>query len=226
MSDLALDLSTVHTHAYEKLRSLITEGQIASGERLDERALAAALGVSRTPIREAVTRLASDGLVEHRPYQGNFVKSFSANQVAGLYDVRRALEMLAAREAVPRLDEDGLAAVRDALDAASAALEKGDMLGFAEADRSFHRLIVENSGNETLIRLLRNLEGQIQLIRVVANRSPELVERTLREREAIFGALDARDSERAAELIGGHIDDVKNAVVEQLASRDADASQP
>jgi DNA-binding GntR family transcriptional regulator len=213
---VALDLRTVHNHVYAKLLELISSGTVPPGERLDERALAQALGVSRTPVREAVTRLVSDGLVEHRAYQGNFVRRFSADQVAGLYDVRRALEVLAIREAIPRLTDGQLRAIHRALDDACAALEAGDMPGFADADRTFHRLISECSENETLIHTLRRLEAQIQLVRTAANRDPQLVERTLAERDQIMAALETRDADRAAALMAEHIDDVKRTVIAQL----------
>jgi DNA-binding GntR family transcriptional regulator len=215
--ELALETTTVHDQVYRKLHRLIVSGGCGPGERLDERALAQALGVSRTPVREAVTRLVSDGLVEHRPYQGNFVRSFTAEQVAGLYDARRVLEVLAIREAVPRLTEEMLAAIRGALDRACSALAEGDMAGFGDADRTFHQLINECSGNETLVLLLQNLDAQIQIVRAVANCDPRLVERTLIERDGILAALKDRDADRAAMLMAEHIDDVKRTVVDQLA---------
>lgn len=206
---------------YEKLFELICDGTLEPGERLDERALAASLGVSRTPIREAVTRLLSDGLVEHRPYQGNSVRCFNARQIADLYDVRRALEVLAIREAVPRLTSERLAEIRHELGRACDALESGDMGGFADADRAFHRLIVRTSENETLIETLHKLEAQVQLVRTTANRDPQLVARTVHERDAILAALEARDVDRAAALASEHIDQVKRTVVAQLEGDDA-----
>ena len=214
---LLLETKTVHDQAYAKLHEVIVSGAWAPGERLDERALAQALGVSRTPVREAVTRLVSDRLVEHRPYQGNFIRSFTLEQVVSLYDVRRVLEVLAIREAVPRLTEDTLTAIRSVLDEACAAVDKGDLASFADADRTFHHLISECSGNETLVLLLQNLDAQIQIVRTAANRDPQLVERTLIERDRILAALKDRDAEHAATLMAEHIDNVKRTVVDQLA---------
>ena len=211
-----LDLKTAHQHVYVKLRELILEGVIASGERLDERALSAALGVSRTPLREAVTRLVGDGLIEHHAYQGNFVRQLDVQQVADLFDVRSALEALAAETAVQRLTDEALTRIASALDSACAALEMGDMTGFAAADRSFHRIVAECSANELLIGLLENLDAQIQLVRVLANRDSDFTARTLAERAEILRAFETRKGERAAELMRRHIEDVKHTVLAQL----------
>ena len=224
--ELALGLTTAHNHVYAKLRELISSRGVAAGERLDERALARALGVSRTPVREAISRLVSDGLIEHRPYQGNFVRRFTAEQVAGLYDVRGALEALAVREASGRLTDETLDAIRSALGTARAAHQEGDTAAFADADRVFHRILAKSSGNEALIQLLDNLDARIQLVRAAANRNPELVERTIVEREQILEALEARNADRAAALIVRHIDDVKQTVVQQLTVGAETAPQP
>lgn len=212
----ALNLRAAHHHVYGELRSGITEGEFVSGERLDERALSVALGVSRTPVREAITRLVSDGLVEHRRYEGNFVRQFRAAQVAGMFDVRCALEELAVRQAIQRLTPATLAGIREALDDACAALEQGEMEAFAAADRRFHRIVSDGSENETLTEMLENLDAQIHLVRVIANRDPELVKRTILERDRILQAFEARDSDRAAELMRTHIEGVKATVLRQL----------
>lgn len=215
----SLNLKTVNHHVYAKLRQLIVDGEVASGERLDERTLCAALGVSRTPVREAITRLLGDGLVEHRPYQGNFVRRLDAEQVAGVYDVRCALEELAVRQAVSRITPEALGRIRGALDSACEALQAGDMTGFAAADRSFHRIVAECSANEALIGMLDNLDAQIQLVRVLANRDPQFVERTIAERDGILEAFESADGELAARLMRAHIEDAKRTVLRQLAAR-------
>ena len=94
---------------YYKVRELIESGVIPPGAQLDERALANDLSVSRTPLREAIATLVEEGLVERRPYRGNFVRMFTAKQVDDLYEVRKALEGLAIRLAVLRLTEEELA---------------------------------------------------------------------------------------------------------------------
>jgi DNA-binding GntR family transcriptional regulator len=186
------------------------------GARLDERELADAMGISRTPLREAIGKLAKEGLVEHLPYQGNFVRTFTAKQVSDLYEVRRTLEVLAIGRAVERLSDEDLASLRGILNEVRDALAGGDLAAFGEADRRFHKLIADLADNETLSQALDRLDAQVRLIRRVANRDPGLVRRTTAEREELLAALTARDASRAARLMEAHIDGVRLAVVAQF----------
>jgi len=212
---------TLNHSIYKAIRQMIASGSLAAGTRLDERAIAEQLGVSRTPLREATAKLAKEGLVEQRPYRGNFVRAFSPKQVSDLYETRMVLEGLATRRAVANLADDDLATLTGLLDAAQAALAAGDLEGFSAADQRFHSTIARLSGNETLIESLERLRAQVQLIRLAANRDPDLVQRTARERPAILAALAARDADRAAQLMEEHIDGVRRSMVDQLAAAEA-----
>jgi DNA-binding GntR family transcriptional regulator len=201
---------------YYKIRELIEAGSISPGTQLDERTLASDLDVSRTPLREAIARLVEEGLVERRPYRGNFVRMFTAKQVNGLYEVRKVLEGLAVRLAVPRLTEEDLAKIRLILDDTHRALEQGDIVGYSTADQRFHEIIAQIADNETLITSLGRLKRQIQIMRVSANQDPQVVVRTALERSRILAALEARDAEQAALLMEEHIEGVRRAVVAQI----------
>ncbi len=211
-----LEHSTLNEHVYRQIREAVTTGEIPTRTRLDEQSLATEMGVSRTPIREAIGKLTKEGLVEYRPYQGNFVRGFSARQVNDLYEVRKTLEALAVRLAVPRLTPDDLTALGTILDDVRAALDAGDMVTYAEADRRFHGAVAAASGNEMLVESLDRLGLQIQLVRTVANHDPATVVRTAHQRPEILAALQARDTERAVRLMEEHIEGVRRAVVAQL----------
>jgi DNA-binding GntR family transcriptional regulator len=214
--DITLKNHTLNHSIGETLRELIATGALAPGARLDERALAEQLGVSRTPLREAIAKLAKEGLVEQRPYRGNFVRTFTPRQVSDLYETRMVLEGLAARRAVANLTDEGLAELTEILDAIQHALEVGDLAAFSTSDERFHSTIARLSGNETVIESLERLRAQVQLIRVTANQDPDLVERTARERPAILEALRDRDGDRAARLMEEHIDGVRRNVLRRL----------
>ena len=214
--DITLKNHTLNHSIGETLRELIASGALAPGARLDERALAEQLGVSRTPLREAIAKLAKEGLVEQRPYRGNFVRTFTPRQVNHLYETRMVLEGLAARRAVANLTDDGLAELTETLDAIQHALELGDLAAFSASDERFHSTIARLSGNETVIESLERLRAQVQLIRFTANQDPDLVERTARERPAILEALRDRDGDRAARLMEEHIDGVRRNVLRRL----------
>lgn len=207
---------TLNHSIYETLREMIAAGQLVSGARIDERAIAEQLGVSRTPLREAIAKLAKVGLVEQRPYRGNYVRAFSPKQVNDLYETRMVLEGLATRRAVENLTDVGLTELTQILDEIQEALAQADMAAYSVADQRFHTTIARLSGNETVIESLERLQAQVQLVRLAANRDPDLVERTARERPEILAALRDRDADRAARLMEEHIDGVRRTVLKQL----------
>lgn len=201
----ALQHQTLVERIHERLSAMLAGGELAPGSRLDERALADALRVSRTPLREAIGRLTKEGLVEHRPYRGAFVRTLSATEVGEIYEVRRVLEGLAVRLAVPRLTDADIEEVHAALEATERTLAEGDLVGYAAADQRFHELFIRVAGNGTLSETLARLRLQIQSIRLVANRDPGIVARTAIERPRIVAALEARDAGTAARLMEEHI---------------------
>ncbi|MDQ2783846.1 MAG: GntR family transcriptional regulator [Chloroflexota bacterium] len=213
-----LEHATLYERVYWRIRALIIEGAFAAGARLDEQSLAMELGVSRTPIREAIGKLTTEGLVEYRPYQGNFVRAFNAKQVNDLYEVRKSLESLAVRLAVSRITDAQIDEVDAILGDVQRAREAGDMAAYGAADRRFHRAIAAFSENETLGESLDRLDLQIQVVRAVANHDPGVVARTAAERPRILAALRARDATGAALLMEEHIEDVRRSVVEQIAA--------
>ena len=214
---------TLNWHAYNDVLQLILSGTFPPGTRLDEQLIAEELGISRTPLREAIAKLVKDGLVEHRPYRGNFVRSFTARQAGDIYDVRRSLESLAVRLAIPNLSDAAIADLRAILREVSAALAAGDLVRYSLADQRFHDAIAALSGNETLIAILSQLRGQIQLIRLMANQNPDLVETTAAERPEIVAAMAERDVERAVRLMDEHIALVRRSVMRRLGKEEPDA---
>jgi len=208
--------STLNQQTYETLLNMLFSGDLPMGTQLDERELSQKLGVSRTPLREAITTLAREGLVQYAPYNGNFVKEWDVKQVEDLYIVRRALEVLAIQLAIPKLSNEDIDKIHAIVSKAGRALDENDLLAFAKFDSQFHEFIVQKTGNETLIDSLKRLSLQIQMIRTIANRDPEVVHRTSYERPRILEALKNRDVESAAQLMADHIDGVRKAVVSQI----------
>lgn len=197
---------TLTWRVYQDIVQMVSSGRLPAGSRIDEQLIAEELGVSRTPVREAIARLTKDGLVENRPYRGNFVRTFTAKEVHDLYEVRKCLESLAVQLAIPNLSEDSIGELRGILHQIDTVLAAGDLEGYGLADQQFHAVIAQLSGNETLISVLQQLSGQIQLIRAMANRDPDVVEITAMERPEIVDAMAARDADRAAKLMEEHIE--------------------
>ena len=202
---VALDPRTLWQRAHEHLRQEIISGRLTPGTELQEVALAESLGVSRGPIREALGRLAAEGLVTVRPRRGAVVRALSVEEFLEAYQVREALEVAAVRLAVPKLGADDLAAMQRRIDEMSALADAGDVEGFFEANAAFHELFFEVAGNRTLAALYRQLRDQIDRHRL---RSLELrgnVRRSITEHRAILRAVRAGDVERAAHLVSEHI---------------------
>ena len=208
---------TLNWHVYNDIVDIILSGKYLPGSRLDEITIAEELGVSRTPLREAIAKLVKDGLVEHRPYRGNFVRSFTARQAFDLYEVRKGLEVVAVRLAIPRLTDESVKRLRQTLRNIDSALENEDLASYGLADQEFHDTIAQISDNETLISMLQQVRGQVQLIRTIANRDPSIVEVTAMERPEIVDAMAIGDVERAVALMDEHIALVQNNITSRLS---------
>lgn len=202
---------------YSELVSMIMSGELSMGEAIDEKVLIERLSVSRTPFREAIGTLEKQGLIEIRAYKGFFVRSFSAEEIGDLYDLRAVLESFAVRLAVSRLRNIDLPVFEAILDGAVNALTRGDMVEYAARDRAFHETIATLSSNHALVDALSRLALQIQMCRVVANQGEDFPQRAAQERDEILDALRKRDAERASALMEKHILDVKGAVLEWLS---------
>ena len=207
--------STLRNRTYETLLGLIVSGELPPGAPLDERALTERL--SRTPFREAVAVLASEGLVDIRPYRGFSVHRPTAKEIDDLYQLRRALESFAIRLAVENVSNADIARLAATLDAAVSALEQGDLDAYGAHDAAFHAAIARLSGNEPLLEVLERLALRIQMGRAIANRSARFAADAAAERDAILAALRARDADRAAALMDAHIAHVQRAVREGMA---------
>jgi DNA-binding GntR family transcriptional regulator len=196
---------TLWQRVYTRLRDEILSGALEPGTELQEVALSENLGVSRGPIREAIGRLAAEGLVTVRPRRGAVVRELSTEEFLEAYQVREALEVMAVRLAVPRLAEADVAALETYIAEMTFCAERGDTQGFFEANSGFHRAFFDISGNRMLVDLYRGLCSQIDRYRL---RSLELrgnVQRSIAEHKAILRAAKAGDVERAAHLVSEHI---------------------
>jgi DNA-binding GntR family transcriptional regulator len=196
---------TLWERVYAHLREEILANTLPPGTVLSEVPLAASLGVSRGPVREALGRLAAEGLVTIRPRRGAVVSALSHEEFLQAYQVREALETLAIRLAVPKLTEEDLDRI-DAIVAAQArAVERDDLGEFFALNSRFHQLFVDVSENAPLQDMYRQLIGHMgrYLMRSVALRGT--VRRSIVEHRAIARACRAGDAARAERLLRNHI---------------------
>jgi DNA-binding GntR family transcriptional regulator len=200
-----LENLTLSQRAHAFLREEILSNRLPPGTELQELALSHQLGVSRGPIREALGRLAAEGLVTVRPRRGAVVHSLSSGEFLEAYQVREALEVLAVRLAVPRLGPDGLAQLQGLIDKMAARAASGHVTEFFEANSLFHETFVQLSGNEKLQEVYRRLIGQMHRYwrRSLVLRGD--LRRSVSEHRAILRAARKGDAEKAAALMAEHI---------------------
>lgn len=217
-------------HAYEMIwRRLISSGP-QQNQRLSDVTLAAQLGVSRTPVRQALHRLAQDGLVTADPRRGFWARAFSVQDIHEIYDLRGQLEALALRLAAPRLTSADLAAQLEALYAVRALLPNAPVATFMSCDLRLHNLLIHSSGNGRLIRFLATLRSQHGLFQVRDTSYADSMAVALDEHERVLLALIAGQIDRAADLLLAHISHAKQRVLADLfgvvSSQEAVARRP
>ncbi|MET0899853.1 MAG: GntR family transcriptional regulator [Mycobacterium sp.] len=217
---------SLRERVYDELRARIVGLELSPGTRLIERDLADELEVSRVPLREAMQRLQQDGLVVVVPRQGAIVSPFTVEDVRDLFDVRESLEVLAARLAADRADQNGLDALAVQLDTAREATKRHDKPAIAAANAGFHTIIVDLAANPLLESILRPLEARTQwLFHLTGDRDPGV---QCREHEELLAAIAAHDADRAAESAFHHVHsgrDTSLAMAADWSSTDIDPIQ-
>ena len=205
MNDLASTPRLLHEDATERLRDMIVQGELAPGTRLNERVLCERLGVSRTPLREAIKRLASEGLVELQANRGATVTRLTLDAVRGVFQVMGALEALAGELACANASEAQLAELRALHFQMRAHHARGDLPGYFRENQRIHLLIAECSGNATLVATYRNLNANVRRARYVANLTRERWDQAVGEHDEILDALEQRDAPRLQRLLREHL---------------------
>jgi len=196
---------TLWQRVYDHLRTEILEGRLEPGAELIEVALAEQLGVSRGPLREAIGRLAAEGLVTVSPRRGAVVRSLSKEEFLELYQVREALERMAVQLAVHRLTDQQLEELGSLNEAMEAHATRNEVESFFEANLAFHARLLEASGNGKLEELYRQLLGQLGRYRLRSLTLRGNLKRSVAEHKAILRAARRGDAERAAQLMAEHI---------------------
>jgi DNA-binding GntR family transcriptional regulator len=207
---------TLHEQVAERLRDLIIEGQLAPGTRINEQALVETLGVSRTPLREALRTLAGEGLIDIRPSRGSVVRRLTADDVFAMLEVLAELEKLAGRLTCARATDAELAGLLAIHQAMMEHYARRDRLPYYKLNQSIHTQIARLSRNPTLIEVQANIQARLKRIRFLGNRGPEAWASAVAEHEEMARALAARDGERLGEVLARHLmntwDRVKSVV--------------
>ena len=211
----------LHEETVDQLRDLIVRGELAPGSRLNERVLTARLGVSRTPLREAIKLLATEGLVDLLPNRGAVVAPIDPARIAETLAVMGALESLAGELACVQASDEGIAEIRALHYEMLAMHARRDLDGYFRYNQAIHLKIVEASGNAVLAQTYRQLNANVRRVRYMANLSPERWDAAVQEHEAILAALSARDAARLKRLLRDHLSAKLATVLEAMGQKQA-----
>ena len=217
---------TVAEQVHAFIQHALLSGQLNPGDRLAEGELAAALGISRTPIREALRQLDNDGLVVVLPHRGTFVRTLDRNRGRQLIEARLLLEPATVRAAAARITDQQLASLRTLLDATLDEAKAGDMGGASVDTEAFHVGLFRIADNDVLYELWTRVWAEWQLFRVCAWRNkPQRPRAVAEEHIALFDALAARDGAKASDIMTDHLARAWSYVEGFLESTEPPANQ-
>ncbi|WP_115422756.1 GntR family transcriptional regulator [Ensifer sp. M14] len=197
--------TALHDTLVSHLRDMIIEGDLSPGTRLHEGQLGEQLGVSRTPLREAIKYLASEGLVELVPSRGAVVKRFSAKDVHDMLTVLQTLEELAGKLACEAASDVAIAEIRALHDEMVRRYKVGDRLQYYKLNQQIHSAIVQLAENAALADMHGVLQTRLKRIRFIGHEGPEKWAAAVAEHDEMIVALEARDKAKLSEVLGRHL---------------------
>jgi len=190
---------------FQKLRQDILDGKYKAGDSLVEMKLAEEMGVSRTPVREAIRQLELEGLVSSIPNKGVFVEGITRQDIEDIYAIRECMEGLAARWAIERMDEKSLRELENIYDLMEFYTTKGDLDQVGELNSQFHDIIFESTKSKPLMQILSDFQYYIENIRLASLKAPGRAMQSLIEHKAIVQAFKERDIAKGEKVLVEHI---------------------
>ena len=213
--------TTLHGEILSGLRDHVVHGNLPDGARISERELCERFGVSRTPLREALKVLASEGLIELLPNRGARVKALTPDEIGELFDLMGGLEALAGRLACERITPAEFDAIEQAHREMYAFYLRGDRQGYFACNQQIHEAILAAAGNGALSAAARTLLGRLRRVRFTANidEQGDRWREAVREHELILDALRRRAGGELADLLFAHLRSTKDAILRNLAAK-------
>ncbi len=212
----AIARKSLHQELVGRLQVLIISGDLAPGTKVPEKDLCERFNVSRTPLREALKVLASDGLVTLEPNRGAWVTRVTAGEVEEVFPVLGALEALAGELACQNITDEEIRAVRKVHDEMIVSYESGDLDGYFDLNQKIHRMILLAARNDTLTTACQALSMRLQRPRYLANMSGERWSAAVREHEKIINLLEARDGRQLGVTLAEHMKAKQNSVLRYI----------
>ncbi len=205
---------------FQTLRQAILKGELEPGERLMEIHLAQKLGVSRTPVREAIRKLELEGLVIMIPRKGAIVAEITVSELEDVLEVRLALEELAVKHACRKHTDEQVAKLQRAAAEFRRVLHGSDISAYAQADEEFHEIIYRMTENKRLVQILNNLREQMYRYRLEYLKDKSSHAQLVCEHDEIVSALADGDEEKALRVMTQHVERQKEYIIQRLTRKE------
>lgn len=202
--------------AYAEIRRRILSGELSVEAPLSEYQLADELGLSRTPVREAVKRLEREGLLQSIPNRGTFVAELTARDISEIYQVREQLEGFSARIAAERMSEENIKKLEEEINLLNTLASEGQLIKVVDSDIRLHKLILASTQNSRLIELLGTLDDQMHRVRARFPLSSAWLDTTLAEHADIVNAIKARNGDEAEKAMKAHLRSAREHAIKQF----------
>jgi len=201
----SINRTSLHKELTERLRDMVVEGVLVAGEKVPERELCEKLGVSRTPMREALKVLAADGLLDLIPGRGARVSAITLADLEEVFPLMAALEALSGELACKRINNSQLTKLKTAHQQMLKHYQNQNLAAYFKHNEKIHEIILEAAGNETLKTMYLSLALRVRRARYMANMTPERWQQAVDEHEEIIVALDARDGQALGTILKRHL---------------------
>ncbi|MBW2027886.1 MAG: GntR family transcriptional regulator [Deltaproteobacteria bacterium] len=208
-----IEADSLTQRVYRDLRQAVITGDIPGGMRLVESTIAQRMGVSRTPVREALQRLALEGLVYSIPRAGYIVEELSQEDIEDLFTTRMAIEKLVAERALKRITPQELGMLRKNLERTDELIKGGRTENMMDLDIEFHNIIYRASRSKTLYQICKTISDRTLRFRLACIHIPEIARRARNDHRRIYRAMESGDSRRVDESIRSHIRTVKKDIL-------------
>jgi DNA-binding GntR family transcriptional regulator len=216
-----LERPRLHDTVVEHLRNLIIEGMLGPGVKLNERELCETLGISRTPLREAMKVLAAEGLIDISPNRGASVSRMNETEIAETFELMSGLEALSGELAGERITAEELAEIKALHVAMVKCRAQNDLPGYYSRNQTIHNKINEAARNSVLRQTYLSVNRRLLALRFKSNFQVKKWDRAILEHEEMINALEARDGKRLATILRAHLLEKRDAILNDLAGGNA-----
>lgn len=213
---MTIEHKNLNQLVYERLRTEILEGKLGPETRLKQEELTERLGVSRTPVREAIQRLETEGLVQYVQRKSAIVSAISKRKIEEIFELRALLEGYAAVKATENLSEKDLQQLRKMISQMDNYHSNQEVERLLKKNDQFHRFICSKAENETLLEMLGQIWRDIKRLRINYLYTPEGHEKSTREHEQLVGALESHDKKRIRKIVDEHSQSSKEGILKTL----------